>query len=335
MSSPRLSPLARPRPRFELSPLARPKARFDRALRMLAQLAAFLIAVLTGHAALAQEQAYVHIVRAGETLASIAQVYYGDARRGDVLGEENGLTDQPGLLEGMRLTIPAVRYHHVARGDTWKSIAERHYGDPNRALVLLKANEASAHAAPAEDAELLIPYPLRYVAHTHDTLATIAARYLRGRDDGRMLRAFNGGRAKISRGQLLLVPLFDLVLSPQGLARVNSAESGEPGAEQRSGVQAQVSRDIPLLDEYVRAGRFLEAASLGNQLLGRGELTGNQELSIQRQLATAYVALDREDLAVGAFARALSKQPDLELDSVRTSPRVLAALEAAKRQRKP
>jgi hypothetical protein len=46
------------------------------------------------------------------------------------------------------------------------------------------------------------------------------------------------------------------------------------------------------------------------------------------------LALSREDLAVQAFAEALKKQPDLELDSVRTSPRVLKALELAKKTHK-
>lgn len=293
----------------------------------------FVLACTLAHArAAAQEQAYVHVVRAGETLASIAQAYYGDARRDEVLIAENGLPEQTNaLLEGMRIVIPVARYHRVARGESWRGIAERYYGDPGRAVALLKAN-AKSSAAPEEGAQLLIPYPMRHVAHTHDTFASISAKYY-AHDEARLLRAFNGGRAKVQRGQIVLVPLFDLVLSTQGVARVESASTSSPRDAELSRVQNEVARDIPLLDEYVRTGRFLEAAALGNQLLGRGQLTGNQELSVQRQLATAYVALDRDDLAVAAFAQALSRQPDLELDSVRTSPRVLAALEAAKHKR--
>ena len=59
-------------------------------------------------------------------------------------------------------------------------------------------------------------------------------------------------------------------------------------------------------------------------------LTGNQVVTIQRHLGTAYVALGRMDLAVNAFRAALTRQPDLQLDTVRTSPRVMRAFEEAR-----
>lgn len=309
--------------------------RLSRALGRFALAAGLCCALAWPSFGRAQEQAYVHVVRLGETLASIAQAYYGDPRRDAVLIRENGLPEQADApIEGLRLVIPTVRYHRVTRGETWRSIAERYYADPNRAVALLKANNARGTQPPEEGAQLLVPYPLRHLAHGNDTMASISTQYY-GHDEHRLLRAFNGGRSKVSRGQTILVPIFDLTLSRAGNDRLHSAiASAAPAAsDEQQKVQASVSRDIPTVREYVQAGRFLEATALGNQLLGRGQLTGNQEVSIQRELATAYIALGREDLAVSAFTRALDKQPDLELDSVRTSPRVLTALEAAKRQR--
>jgi len=42
------------------------------------------------------------------------------------------------------------------------------------------------------------------------------------------------------------------------------------------------------------------------------------------------VALGRHDLAVKAFREALTRQPDLELDAMKTSPTVMRAFRAAK-----
>src|SRR5690606_9644277 len=75
------------------------------------------------------------------------------------------------------------------------------------------------------------------------------------------------------------------------------------------------------------------AVALGNRLLGSGELTGNQLVSISRELGTAYVALGQQALAVDAFRAALARQPDFSMDSRDTSPTVLEALERARQAR--
>lgn len=287
--------------------------------------------------AVAQDSTYVHIVRPGETLASIAQTYYGNPKRENVLVAENGLTDQGGsaIVDGMRLVLPTVHYYRVKAGDTWRALAERYYGDAARAAVLIKANDAKPGNAPDEGAELLIPYPVRHVLKQAETLLSVAEQYYPNREDQRLFRSFNLGKGRLTRGHIVLVPLFDLVLSDEGKARLEAATGARVEMGETRSAQAQIDHRLPLLRAAVQDGRFVEAVILGNQLLGSGQLTGYQEISIQRELATAYLALSREDLAVQAFAHALEKQPDLELDSVRTSPRVLRCLEMAKKAHKP
>ena len=53
-------------------------------------------------------------------------------------------------------------------------------------------------------------------------------------------------------------------------------------------------------------------------------------MTIQKELGVAYVALERSDLAEASFRAALALQPNLELETGRTAPRVLEAFNRAK-----
>lgn len=301
---------------------------------MRAVAAALVLAAATFSAAEARAEptTFVHVVRPGETLASIAQRYYGDPRRESVLVAENGLTTQGGaaIVVGLRLVIPTVSYHRVQAGETWASIATAHYGDPRRVSALIDANSQVSSAQPDEGAELLVPYPLRHVARQSDTMQRVAQLYYDDTSMAQQLMRFNSmRRRRLSRGQIVLVPLPDLLLSDEGRALIedDTGESVEGG--QLRDMQTLINEQLPVLREHVRRGRFTEAVGLGNRLLGAGELTGNQVVTIQRELAVSYVALDRSDLAVEAFVAALERQPDLELDTRRTSPTVLSAFRLA------
>lgn len=276
---------------------------------------------------------FVHTVRPGETLAAIAQKYYGDPARESVLVMENGLNTQGGssIVTGLRLDIPAVSYHRVAEGETWAGLAERYYGDVRRAFALMDTNGGSS-TQPDVGAEILIPYPLRHVAGQHDTLTELAMLYYGRNDAVGTLRRFNNIRGnRLTRGQIVLVPLADLLLSDDGKALIaDASQAPAPAGGEVRAQQARIDAELPALREDVRRGRYAEAVAVANRLLGEGELTGNQAVTIQRELGTAYVALDREDLAVAAFREVIARQPDTELDSVRTSPRILHAWEEAK-----
>lgn len=295
-----------------------------------------LAAALTAAApAAADGRAHVHVVRPSETLASIAQLYYGDARRESVLVAENGLNTQGGaaIVVGLRLVIPRVSHHRVRAGETWAQIATQHYGEARRASILIEANPQVSGNQPDEGAELLVPYPLRHVARQNETMRRVAALYYGEEREAVRLMRFNGmRRQRLARGQVVLVPLSDLVLSAEGRQAIADATGERQGGGELRDLQTRIGEQLPPLREHVRAGRYPEAIALGNRLLGAGDLTGNQIVTIQRELAVAFVALDRTDLAVDAFVRALERQPDLELDSRRTSPVVLEVFTRARRR---
>jgi len=275
---------------------------------------------------------YTHAVQEGDTFASIAQRYYGDPTREAVLREANRMkgAGENGLLAGSWLFIPVVTFYRVGPDETWKSISARFYGNEARATVLIEANEGNRRVQPDEGAELLVPYPLLHVVAPGETLAKIAQLYLPDTPTSlKRLRQFNPG-ARIERGRVVLVPLSDLRLAGEG--RVEAAEAFIRAAGGGSAKEAQdeVEASLPELIRQVEEARFAEAVAIGNRLLGARSLTSTQAVTIQKELGEAYVALERPDLAEASFRAALGLQPNLELDTVRTSPRVLAAFNRAK-----
>lgn len=277
-------------------------------------------------------EAIVHIVRPGETLKTISELYYGD-RRESALAAENSLEPNTSIVPGMRVVVPTVRYHRVQQGETWAELAERYYADVRRAFVLVEVNSGNANRAPEAGQLLLIPYPLHYVSSAHDPVRQAARDFFDGSNKAiTLLRRFNAIKvARSARGEVLLLPLSNLVLSEQGRnhAQAQGRELAQAGLARDKQMSAQES--LPTLRQHVLEGRYVEAVALANQLLGMGELTGNQLVTIQRELGTALIALDREDLAFEAFKSLLEQQPDVELGLGDTSPRVLKILDRARR----
>ena len=280
---------------------------------------------------------YTHAVQEGDTLASIAQRYYGDPTREAVLREANRMkgTGVNGLVPGSWIFVPMVTFYRVGKDETWKSLAARFFGREARAATLIEANKGSRRVEPDEGAELLVPYPLRHVVGPGETLSKIAKMYMPDSPLSlKRIRRFNAG-ARIERGQVVLVPLFDLRLAGEGRAEASAAFARASGGGAAKAAQDEVESSLPELIEQVKKAAFAEAVSLGNRLLGTQSLTSTQVVTIQKELAVAYVALERTDLAEASFRAALALQPNLELDTVRTSPRVLEAFTRAKQPDEP
>ncbi len=287
------------------------------------------VGISTSHA---QDSAHIYVVKSGDTLASIAQRFYGDAAFEKVLVTESGLTgfDGVSIVPGMRLLVPFSSYYRVSSGDTWSKLSERFYGTSDRGQVIASANGLSKDSPPEQNAQLLIPYALRHVTEPHDDLVSICEAYYGTIEPLAALRKFNRlSRNRLKRSQVILIPMPKLVLSEQGRKLVESATGAAlPDGSVRR-LQTQSIQRIAQLRELVRRGRYLEAVAYGHELQGVGALTANQSVVVYSELATAYVALEREDLALNTFKAALVLRPDLELDTAKTSPKVLLVLKKA------
>ncbi len=289
---------------------------------------------ISSDTAQAQVGSFVHVVKQGETLASIAQRFYGDALFEKVLVTENGLSGYDGvsIAPGMRIVIPYSAYYRVARGDSWNKLGEQFYGAAERGSILPLVNGLSKDNPPEQNAQILIPYAVRHIADQRDDLASICEAYFGSTENVGLLRKFNRlSRNRLKKSQLILVPIPKLLLSDQGRKIIEELTGIVLANSSVRTLQDQSAQRIAQLREYVRRGHYIEGVAYGHELLGAGVLTANQTVVVQSELATAYVALERDDLAVKAFEAALKLRSDLELDTAKTSPKVLLMLKKAQK----
>jgi hypothetical protein len=268
-------------------------------------------------------------VQPGDTLAGIAQRIYGRVEYEGLLVSANGLDAHGGIpIEpGMRLEVPALAYRRIAPGDTWAALATALLGSAERAPVLAFANDGRPWLSPSENAEIVIPYNLRFVAEGGENISDVGERFLGKRKAALTLAAYNGIENVILQpGQLILIPLTDLQLTPEGqLAARRSLEGlGALGGERRA-EQAAAAAELPALLADVRAGRYAEVVARGVALLVGSSLTTPQRATIHRQLLDAYAALGASGRAADACREWQRAAPHAPLNPVEMSPKLLAA----------
>jgi len=275
--------------------------------------------------------AFTHVVVQGDTLASIAEKYYGKIQYEKFLVDANllGLEGGSPIVKGMRLEVPSVGHRTVKHGDTWDALAAALLGAGSRSDVLSMANGSNPWLTPEEGAELVVPYNLRVlVSGSNETLVTIAFKYYGDMNKAWVLDHYNGLNGhKIEPNDVVLVPLTDLPLSDQG-KKAAQESAGSTCSEAMGGVreaQRKVSQEIPALIADVKGGRYVDAASRGSRFLASGALTEPEQAIVNRQLLEAYVALDATGLATQACTEWRKRDKHATLDPVELSPKIISA----------
>jgi len=273
---------------------------------------------------------FSHVVKPGETLSQIAARVYGDARKETVLAGANALDAQGGsaIVAGMRLEIPAPAHHTVISGDTWSTLALTWLGDSRRADVLARLNHAVAWVDPPVGQAVEIPPVIAHIAADGETSATIALRYWGDANRGWELNAFNARReAPLQRGEIVLVWLADLALSDagKGEALIATERSQTETETARLDVQRRADAEIPRLADDVKMGRYVDAVSRGNRIVGSGPLTRPELAVVHRALLEAYAALGADAEAAAACAAWRANETNPRLDPTLTSPKIRAA----------
>ena len=296
---------------------------------------ALALAVAAAMAAFApcDASAFTHVVSQGETLAQIAIKFYGTPRFETALVGANALDAHGGsaIVAGMPLEIPAPSHHRVEQHETWADLARVHLGDARRAETLARTNGGVSWVQPSPGQEIEVPAVIAHIAAEGETMPQLAQRYLGDMNKAWELDGYNDrkGDQKLLRGDVILVPLAEIALTEEGkkAARTAADRIRTEGAGQAYEAQRKAESGIPPLLADVRAGRYLDAATKGNRLLGSGELTKPQLATIHRSLVDAYVALEAPGLAAAACVawRTNASPSETRLDPRTVSPKVRAA----------
>lgn len=275
--------------------------------------------------------AFPHVVKPGETLADIAATMYGDPSMERVLVAANAL-ETTKVRDGLRLEIPALSHHRALAGDTWGSLAAELLGHADRADVLSAANDSSPWKLPGDGTEVVVPYNLRVTVGPTDNLVTVALRFTGRRENAWILDKYNhlkGDPPK--KGDVVVVPLSDLRLTDAGKRAAREAGGYERSESRGTAREAQkkAESELPGLLGDVRMGRYLDAVVRGERMLSYGELSKEELSQIHRALVEAFVALDAKGHASASCRAFREAAPEAPLDPVHTSPKILAACEAA------
>jgi hypothetical protein len=129
------------------------------------------------------------------------------------------------------------------------------------------------------------------------------------------------------RGEIILVPLTELVLTEAGLAEARASLVLACSEVDVGGLltQRRADSELPAVVADVREGRYVETVARANRVLGSGQLTRPQLALLYRALLEAYIALDAPLEAKEACVSLRANARDLKLDPTTTSPKIRAA----------
>jgi hypothetical protein len=99
-----------------------------------------------------------------------------------------------------------------------------------------------------------------------------------------------------------------------------------PPPSPHAGVEARIAA----ARAAYQAGRYAEVPTALIKLLAEAQCAPGQLIAVYELLASAYVALGQPELAERCFTELLTRRPSFALDPVRTSPKIRAALDAAR-----
>jgi LysM repeat protein len=264
----------------------------------------------------------------GETLAGLAQRFYGDASLADLIAQHNQLR---GALEpGVELRLPSASRHTVARGESWSDLAARYWGDAALGRALARWCGADGASAPAASEIVTVPALVSHRLAPGETLVALARRFYRDPARAAELGRLNQVKdpRQLHSGRKLRIPLLAMVVldAPAETERPASETAdvaSPPAAKPESSPELVAAVNAYLDGDFEDALARLERER--SRILASG--SDQERGQLLRYLIFSYVAFDRDDAACDALAalQKIEARPDMS-DPELVSPKIQDAL---------
>lgn len=268
-----------------------------------------------------------HTIRSGESLAIVAKQYYGDPAKAIFLLEYNGITDPRTIEPGRRLIIPEVRFHRVRRGETLALIAKRYLNDPKKSRGLVQLNRIKDPKSLSPGMKILIPVEIIHTVKKGESLSSIAGKYYGQFNTSELIALYNDIKDPINLkvGTRLILPISNLKIVRKKSPTQPRTRQPQPPPGKRAGKEfLEKGTSDYFMGDYVGAVENLRKAI-------ESGLNEKDDISkAHRFLAYSYVALNERVKAKDSFRQALKVDPDLRLDPVYVSPKIMEVFEEVK-----
>lgn len=282
----------------------------------------------TALSSVAEAQRIIHRVRFEETLATISKHYYGSPEHAAIVGLANGLDVAAPLKAGDHVRVPTAWTYTLRKAMSVDELGKQLLGDRRRGQVLAILNKLKKKKLKAGKS-ITVPFLLSHIAVSGDTYANLARRFYGSEKHTALISTFNLATSPRPQvGAPVEIPIAHVQLDPIRLEELVS--------EQLLGVSSRLDREkraaLQEANALLRSGEYWSVPLRLAQLLAREIASDEFTAEVFKLLAVAYVALEKNELAVRTFQEALSRQPALTMDQVSTSPRVMRAYIDAKAQ---
>ena len=273
-------------------------------------------------------QRIVHRASFGDTLEAIALKYYGDKTRAWILRETNRDVQKQKLNAGHRIRVPTAWIFIAQSRTTASAIAVRALGSTRgtAAIRYFNRDKVDGKGRIRAGAALIIPFDIATkIDSASTTFKQLAKKYYGYEGASDMLRAHNGG-GDPSAGREIRIPIGNVrirgtvmrtLINQRLLGVASSGDNADRAALQEA-------------NGMIRRGAYSRVPLRLIRAIARESPSDSHIAEVFKLLAIAYVALDEPSLAERAFAEALLRKPDLRLDPVTVSPKVIKAFVNAK-----